>query len=300
MSKLAPNPISVQSYINTLTQKFEQAELYYGHGTDNAFDEAVYLVFGMLDIPFDTDLDLDDALLTGADIRRLELAASRRIDERIPTAYLVGSAWFAGHRFIINENALVPRSPFAELINNRFTGIAGADPGRILDMCTGSGCIGIAAALEFERAEVVLADISQACIELTAANIHLHKLGARVTPVLSDGFAEIQGKFDLILANPPYVSAAEYSQLPQEYLAEPALGLVSPLDGLALPIALMRSAAAYLQHDGVLIMEVGFSADALMQALPQVPFLWLEFEYGGSGVFSLSAEQLRTFSVGAL
>ncbi|MFT4863367.1 MAG: ribosomal protein L3 glutamine methyltransferase [Pseudohongiellaceae bacterium] len=300
MSQLVTNPVSVQSYIVSLAERFDQADLYYGHGTDNAFDEAVYLVLGILSIAFETDLDLANVLLDDSDQLRLEQAALRRINDRTPTAYLVGSAWFAGHRFISNENALVPRSPIAELINNRFEGVIGAAPKSLLDMCTGSGCIGIAAALEFDQATAVLADISKACIELATQNIQLHKLEQRVVPVLSDGFAAIDGKFDLILANPPYVSDSEYSELPQEYFAEPALGLVSARDGLALPMALMRSAAKHLHADGVLIMEVGYSAEALMQALPAVPFLWLEFDYGGAGVFSLTAEQLRTFSANAV
>lgn len=300
MKQLAPNSVSVESYVKSLAARFEHEDLYYGHGTDNAFDEAAYLVLGILEIPFYTDLDLAEILLSDTEFQRLEQAVWRRINDRTPTAYLVGSAWFAGHRFEINENALVPRSPIAELISNRFVGVISSDPSTILDMCTGSGCIGIAAALEFEQAKVVLADISDPCINLAVRNIQLHGLGARVASVVSDGFSAIADKFDLILANPPYVSDDEYRDLPQEYFAEPALGLVSPQDGLALPISLMHGAAKHLNDHGTLVMEVGFSADALMQALPQVPFLWLEFEHGGSGVFSLTAEQLRTFSASAL
>lgn len=300
MSQLVPSSVSVESYINALAAKFDQVELFYGHGTDNPFDEAVYLVLGMLEIPFETEADLSSYLLSEGDLNRLDQAVQRRINERVPTAYLVGWAWFAGHRFISNHSALVPRSPIAELINNRFAGVLKSQPSTILDMCTGGGCIGIAAALEFDQAKVVLADISEPCIELASANIKLHHLEGRVVPVLSNGFQAIEDKYDLILANPPYVSDAEYSDLPQEYLAEPTLGLVSPHNGLALPIALMKAAAEHLEDDGVLVMEVGFSADALMEALPQVPFLWLEFEYGGSGVFSLTAKQLRTFSASDL
>jgi ribosomal protein L3 glutamine methyltransferase len=300
MSQLTSNSVSVQTYINGLAVRFEKADLFYGHGTDNPFDEAVYLVFVLLQLPFDTDVDLASYFLKASELDVLEQAAETRIDQRMPTAYLVGSAWFAGHRFIINENALIPRSPIAELINNRFAGLLRSDPSSVLDMCTGSGCIGIATALEFDQAKVTLADISEPCIALATDNIQLHQLEGRVTAVLSDGFGDIEGKFDLILANPPYVSDAEYRELPEEYLREPALGLISPLDGLDLPIALMKSAAKHLEDDGALIMEVGFSADALMAALPDVPFLWLEFEHGGSGVFCLTAKQLQTFSASAL
>ncbi len=300
MSQLTPKSVSVQTYIDALAERFEKADLFYGHGTDNPYDEAVYLVFVLLQLPFDTEADLASTFLKQEELDTLEQAAEKRIEQRTPTAYLVGAAWFAGHRFIVNENALIPRSPIAELINNRFAGLLTSDPTTVLDMCTGSGCIGIATALEFDQAKVMLADISEPCVALAADNIQLHQLEERVIPVLSDGFGAIDGKFDLILANPPYVSDAEYQELPQEYLQEPALGLVSPNDGLALPIALMKSAANHLEDDGSLIMEVGFSAEALMAALPDVPFLWLEFEHGGSGVFCLTAKQLQTFSASAL
>ncbi len=290
------NSMTIQVYIDTLAERFAAADLFYGHGTDNPMDESVYLVFCILDLPFDTELDLSAQLLTEDQYQRLEEVARRRVDERIPTAYLVGSAWFAGHRFIVDENVLIPRSPIAELINNGFAGLLHREPKHILDMCTGSGCIGIAAALAFPDAAVVLADVSTRCLDIASQNIRLHQLESRVASVLSDGFTEIEGKFDLILSNPPYVSDSEYENLPLEYLREPALGLISPNDGLELPITLMKAAASYLTDDGLFVMEVGYSAEALVEALPQVPFLWLEFAHGGEGVFCLTKAQLQTFS----
>lgn len=287
---------SVQHYIERLAQEFEQADLFYGHGTDNAFDEAVYLVFVLLGIEFGSTMDLGARLLSDDEKTDLNRAVRRRIDHQVPVAYLVGKAWFAGYPFHIDERALVPRSPIAELINNGFSGLLTTDPGSILDMCTGSGCIGIAAGLQYPEARVDLVDISADCIALANDNIALHSLGQRVKTLQSDGFASVGGSYDLILSNPPYVSESEYQQLPTEYLREPALGLLSEANGLAIPVKLLEQAGKHLNADGILVMEVGFSADALMNLLPQVEFLWLEFEQGGSGVFCLTADQLRSFS----
>lgn len=291
------NVLTVQDYISALALRFESAELFYGHGTDNPYDEAVYIVFVLLGIEFDQEVDLAAKTISPSELAKLEEATRRRIEEHIPAAYLVGSAWFAGYKFNSDRRALVPRSPFAELILSGFAGLIDADPERVLDMCTGSGCIGLATAMEFPEAQVDLADISTDALELARSNVSLHGLENQVKPLLSDGFEAITQQYDLILCNPPYVSADEYSELPPEYLAEPALGLLSEDDGLALPIQLLEQAGQYLKSDGLLIMEVGFSEQALKSALPEVPFLWLEFNEGGSGVFCLTRDQLRSFSV---
>lgn len=290
------NVVTVQDYISELAMRFESAELFYGHGTDNSYDEAVYIVFVLLGIEFDQEVDLVDKVLSRAELTMLEEAVQRRIEEHIPAAYIVGSAWFAGYKFNSDNRALVPRSPFAELITSRFAGLVDSDPQRVLDMCTGSGCIGLATALEYPQAHVDLADLSSGALDLAKSNVSLHNLEKRVRPLLSDGFEAITGRYDLILCNPPYVSADEYAALPSEYLAEPALGLISEDEGLALPIKLLEQAGQYLESDGLLIMEVGFSEQALKTALPEVPFLWLEFDHGGSGVFCLTHDQLRSFS----
>jgi ribosomal protein L3 glutamine methyltransferase len=296
MDSLMDNVVTLQDYISQLALRFESADLFFGHGTDNPYDEAVYIVFVLLGIEFDHDVDLASKTLSAAQLARLEEAARRRIDGHIPAAYLVGSAWFAGIKFNSDSRALVPRSPLAELISSRFAGLVDTDPQRVLDMCTGSGCIGLATALEYPHALVDLADISAEALDLAASNVSLHDLSSRVSLLLSDGFEAITGAYDLILCNPPYVSRDEYAELPLEYFAEPALGLLSEDEGLALPIKLLEQAGEFIKRDGLLIMEVGFSQDALKTALPDVPFLWLEFTHGGSGVFCLTGKQLRSFS----
>jgi ribosomal protein L3 glutamine methyltransferase len=297
MDSLVDNLVTVQDYISELALRFDSAKLFYGHGTDNPYDEAVYIVFVLLGIDFDQEVDLSAKILSTEDLTKLEAAADRRIDEHIPAAYLVGSAWFAGYKFNSDSRALVPRSPFAELISSHFAGLLDTDPRRVLDMCTGSGCIGLATALTYSQAHVDLVDVSKDALALAKSNISLHGLESRVRPLLGDCFEEVTGQYDLILCNPPYVSADEYAELPLEYFAEPALGLLSENDGLALPIKLLEQAGQYLAENGLLIMEVGFSEQALKDALPELPFLWLEFSYGGSGVFCLTADQLRGFSV---
>lgn len=287
--------MTVGEYIQQLAQLFEQAALCYGHGTDNAYDESVYLVYASLGLDF-TDVDATaERKLSDDDFALLEHMVRRRIDQREPVAYITGQAWFAGHRFHADRRALIPRSPIAELIANRFEPLLPGTPVRILDLCTGGGCIGIAAALEFTEAEVVLADISAEALELATKNIELHEVQGRVTSVRSDLFSDLDGRFDLILCNPPYVSQAEIDELPTEYALEPVLGLFSEEEGLQIPLQILRQASSFLVDDGLLIMEVGYSQDLLAQRLPEVPLLWLEFENGGDGVFALTTSQLRQF-----
>lgn len=218
----------------------------------------------------------------------------RRIEERIPTAYLLGEAWFCGLPFIVDERVLVPRSPIGELIGQRFEPWLALEPLRILDLCCGSGCIGIAAAHAFEDAEVVLADISFDALEVANLNIERHALDERVYTVQSDGFAGLPGqRFDLILCNPPYVDAGDIADMPAEYQHEPALGLACGADGLDLVRRLLAEAADHLSERGTLIVEVGNSQVHVQSLYPEVDFTWLEFEQGGHGVFLLAAAQCR-------
>ncbi len=287
--------MQIDEYIKQLSDRFAAAELEYGHGTDNSLDEAVYLVFSTLRISYGgNDKDLQ-RMLRESELDLLESRAKKRIEDRVPVAYLVGEAWFAGHRFLADQRALVPRSPVAELIAQQFEPLLVNPPRRILDLCTGGGCIGIACALEFENAQVVLADISEDALQLAQQNINLHNLQARVSTRQSDLFNGIDEKFDLIVCNPPYVSAEEVADLPREFHHEPVLGLLSADQGLAMPLAVLAAADLYLEPDGVLIMEVGCSHYALSQRLPDLPFLWLEFEFGGEGVFMLTRDQLRKY-----
>lgn len=287
--------MKVVDYIEQLAGRFEQAGLCYGHGTDNPLDEAVYLVCASIGLDFQDSEAMCVRELDTVEYELLEQRARQRMDQREPVAYITGEAWFAGHRFLADRRALIPRSPIAELIGNRFEPLLQRSPARILDLCTGGGCIGIAAALEFPEAEVVLADISEEALQLAAANTELHQLRERVTSVRSDLFSELQGTFDLILCNPPYVAAAEIAELPAEYAQEPALGLLSEDEGLQIPLQILRQASGFLADDGLLIMEVGYSHSALAERLREVPLLWLQFEHGGEGVFAITTSQLRQY-----
>ena len=291
MSFTAPAPLA--RLLEQVCEQIDNAPLFYGHGTDNSWDEAVYLVFTVLGIDFAVDDSIMQRLVSEEEQERILALVRQRIDARIPVAYLVKEAWFAGYPFTVDERVLIPRSPLAELIGQGFASVVKRPPARILDLCTGSGCIGIATALTLPEALVELADISDAALDLANVNLQRHGLQARVKAIKSDLFAALEGPYDLILSNPPYVSQAEIDELPAEYAHEPILGLFSEEEGLAIPLQILREAADYLSADGVLIMEVGYSHEALSARLPQVPFLWLEFEHGGEGILLLTAKQLR-------
>ena len=281
--------------LDDLASRFDQADLFYGHGTDNAWDEAVYLVFCALQIPFDSNDDIMSRELAPSELKRLEALGQRRIEEHVPVAYLVGEAWFAGMPFAVNEHVLIPRSPIAELIQQHFVTLLPREPERILDLCTGSGCIGIAAALEFPGAMVELADISEEALVLARRNVERYGLQERVQVMHSDLFAGLAATYDLILTNPPYVSQDEVNELPPEYRHEPALGLVSADEGLEIPLRILRDAPDWLTEDGVLILEVGYSSAVLSERLPQVPLQWLEFANGGEGICRMTRKQLLDY-----
>lgn len=288
--------MQIRAYINTLAQRMNAAQLSFAHGTSTAYDDAVYLVYCTLDIPFTEAVESLDGELDEQSLDKLEELARQRIEEHVPVAYLVGKAWFAGHEFYCDRRALIPRSPVAELIANNFQPMLRQAPRMVLDLCAGSGCIGIACAHAFPGSRVMLADISADCIALAERNIHLHELAECVQTRQSDLFAEISEQFDLIVSNPPYVGLDEVSSLPAEFQHEPQLGLLSEEQGLAIPLAILRSAADYLTEDGLLVMEVGYSAARLQERLAGVPLLWLEFEEGGEGVFALARRQLLQYS----
>ena len=282
----------LSQYIQQLASRFGDAGIHCGHGTDNVHDEAVYLVFGALVLDFALSVNEQDRKLTPEEIQALDRLAAKRIDERVPAAYLLGRAWFAGFEFLCDRRALIPRSPIAELVANGFEPLLDAEPGRVLDLCCGGGCIGIACALRFPGCEVELADICGDALALARENIAFHGLGSRVQTTKSDLFDELHGKYDLILSNPPYVSRAEIEQLPLEYSHEPSLGLHGGSQGLEIPSRLLQQAGEYLNPGGCLILETGHSAQALQERFPKTRFLWLEFEHGGEGVCALNAEQL--------
>ncbi|MBL4571986.1 MAG: 50S ribosomal protein L3 N(5)-glutamine methyltransferase [Gammaproteobacteria bacterium] len=277
-----------------MVARLDSADLCYGHGTDNPLDEAFYLIYGLLGIDFADELAAQNELKPEQEAM-LEAALKRRIEERVPTAYLVGRAWFAGHEFFSDERALVPRSPIAELINGEFEPLLHEPAGKILDLCTGGGSIGIAIALLWPNCEVDLADISADALELAKKNIALHGLGSRVRTLESDLFDAVDLRYDLIVANPPYVPVEEYDTLPAEFTREPSLGLISDDAGLQIPLRILRDSVDYLSSEGLLVMEVGYSHPQLSERLRQVPLLWLEFEQGGEGVLALTARQLQQY-----
>lgn len=285
---------TVRDYLRWIISRFSEAGLYYGHGTDNAQDEAWYLVCGALKLPFNLDGRLLDGRLTEAERQRLEQLVERRISERVPVAYLVGEAWFAGLPFNVDERVLVPRSPLAELIDVGFQPWLGdVEPEHILDLCTGSGCIGIACAVAFPEARVVLSDVSADALAVARSNIERHSLSDRVAALQSDVFAGLEGQcFDLIVSNPPYVDAEDLAGMPAEYHAEPALGLGSGDDGLDITRRILQQAAGHLNEGGLLVVEVGNSGRALDEAFPELPLTWVEFERGGHGVFVISKDDL--------
>ncbi len=285
---------TLRDYIRWAVSRFHEHGVYFGHGTDNAWDEARLLVLGGLHLPWAMADAYLDCRLEEAECLHLNELLRRRIEERVPAAYLLGEAWFCGLPFIVDERVLVPRSPIAEYIERQFAPWLPKTPARILDLCTGSGCIGIACAYEFPDAEVVLADLSYEALEVANLNIEQHELEGRVYTVQSDGFDGLPGqRFDLIVSNPPYVDLEDFASMPDEYQHEPELGLACGDDGLDLVRRMLAEAADHLTDDGLLVVEVGNSQVHIEALYPEVDFTWLEFQRGGHGVFLLAAQQCR-------
>ncbi|MCL2899500.1 50S ribosomal protein L3 N(5)-glutamine methyltransferase [Brenneria tiliae] len=284
---------TIQDMLRWAVSRFNAANVYYGHGTDNPWDEAVQLVLPTLFLPLDIPEDMYISRLTSSERHRIVERVIRRVNERVPVAYLTNKAWFCGLEFYVDERVLVPRSPIGELIGNYFADQLPKAPGHILDMCTGSGCIAIACAQAFPQAEVDAVDISDDVLAVTEQNIQQHGVEYRVTPIRSDLFRDLPAiPYDLIVTNPPYVDEEDMADLPQEFRYEPELGLAAGSDGLNLMRRILASAPDYLSDDGVLICEVGNSMVHLIEQYPAIPFTWLEFANGGEGVFMLTRSQL--------
>lgn len=287
---------TVRDYLRYASTQFAGSPLFFGHGTDNVWDEAVQLVMRSLNLPLENNTLFLDARLTRNERATILDRIERRVKERVPLAYLLGEAWFMGMPFHVDERVLVPRSPIGELLENGLQPWLGdTEVNRILDLCTGSGCIGIGAAVVFEGADVDLSDISDDALAVAESNIDLHDVRNRVRTVKSDVFDNIAGRYDVILSNPPYVDAEDLAEMPDEFRHEPELGLAAGADGLDIAHRILAQAADHLTEDGLLIVEVGNSWVALDQAYPGLPFTWLEFENGGDGVFLLRAEDLRAW-----
>ncbi|SFX45567.1 50S ribosomal protein L3 N(5)-glutamine methyltransferase [Marinospirillum alkaliphilum] len=289
---------TLRDFVRWALSNFNRHHLYYGHGTDNAWDEALHLVLGSLHLPWDTDERLLDARLTQLEREKLLELIRRRCEQRTPLPYLLGESWFAGLCFKVDARVLIPRSPIAELIQDCFSPWFDEDhpPARILDLCTGSGCIGIACAYAFPTAHVVLSDVSEDALDVARENISRHHLADRVAAVPSDLFANLKGEqFDLIVSNPPYVDVDDLANMPEEYHQEPELALAAGDDGLELVRVILSQARRHLTDGGLLVVEVGNSQTHLEAQFPQVPFLWVEFESDARGVFVLTADQLDEF-----
>lgn len=291
---------TIRDFIRWGASRFAEAGLCFGHGTDNALDESAALVLHSLHLASNLSSDYLDSVLTREE--RLETAAliRRRIRERKPTAYLTRQAVFAGLPFCVDERVLVPRSPIAELIEQGFEPwLEASSVVRVLDLGTGSGCIAVACAFAFPNAEIDAVDLSSDALEVAALNVAKHGLDARLRLIESDLYAGLPDrKYDLIVSNPPYVRRSEWESLPDEYHAEPKMGFYGGESGLDCVRRILAGAGQRLAEKGVLVVEVGSSSEALQEYYPDVPFVWLEFERGGDGVFLLTAEQLLTFKFG--
>lgn len=294
---------TMQDFIRWTVSRMNEAGIYLGHGTDNPWDEALLLVTHALHLPWNLADEWRHSRLTRSEREAILDLVVARIEQRVPAPYLTGVAWFCNLPFVVDERVLIPRSPIGQMIEQNFAPWWQGDlhsgkpaPRRILDVCTGSGCIGIACAVQFPQAEVELLDISFEALEVAEENIHRHELQERVTALQSDLFSAASGKYDLIVSNPPYVDADDMHSLPEEYRHEPELALAAGDDGLDLVRIMLKEARQYLTDDGLLVVEVGNSWPALVDAYPQLPFVWPTFERGGHGVFVLQARDLDLLS----
>lgn len=284
--------VTLEQAVKHAADEFDRHQLEYGHGTHNAFDEALWLTLHAMGLSPLVSPDFSREL-TEDNMNAYQTVMQRRVTERIPAAYITGKTWFAGHEILCDSRALVPRSPLAEFINSDCFGLTDVNGiRRVLDLCTGGGCIAIACAHQWPQTQVDASDLSANALSLAEENVVLHGLENRVHLVESALFELLDQRYDLILSNPPYVDAADINAMSDEFRHEPLLGLAAGTDGLDLVRTMLVEAASYLTDTGLLVVEVGNSAEALENAYPDVPFLWLEIEYGGGGVFALTRQEL--------
>lgn len=275
-------------------RRFSDYGLHFGHGTDNAVDEARWLVLHALHLSPDSTAKLTELKLSRRQKEQIAEIIKRRINTRMPAAYLTGEAWFAGLKFHVDQRVLVPRSPIAEWIERGFEPFL--DPervSRILDLGTGSGCIAVACAFAFPQAEVDASDLSAGALAVARINAEAYGLGKRINLIQSDGFDALSGEYDLIVSNPPYVPEASFRALPEEYGHEPAGGLAAGTEGLDVIAKIIRDAPRFLSDGGLLVVEVGEARGALESRYPRLPFLWLEMTRGGDDVFALTKKELQ-------
>lgn len=287
--------ITVRDWLRFAVSRFNESKLFFGHGSDNAFDEAAYLILATLHLPLDRLEPFLDASLTHGEAESLKTVIERRVTERVPAAYLTREAWLAGHRFYVDERVIVPRSFIAELLAEQLAPwIDDADSvTRALDLCTGSGCLAILAAEAFPQARLDAVDLSKDALAVAAQNVADYALADRIALIESDLFAALDGRrYDLIVSNPPYVNAESVAALPPEYQAEPALALGSGTDGLDATRRILAEAKAHLNPGGLLIVEIGHNRDVLEAAFPTLPFVWLDTAGGDQFVFLLRRDDL--------
>jgi ribosomal protein L3 glutamine methyltransferase len=301
MTIISPDVIttlnSIRDYIRWAASRFAEHNVFLGHGTVTPLDEAAAIVLHTVHQPYDLADSYLDSVLTQTERQAVLAVIERRIVERKPSAYLTHDAIFAGLSFYVDERVLVPRSPIAELIAERFEPwIDEEQVFTILDLCTGSACIAIACAYAFPDAQVDAVDLSEDALDVAEINVDKHDMAEQVTLYQSDLFAEIPQKpYDIIVSNPPYVAISEWENLPAEFHAEPEMGFTGGETGLDLVLRILVEAKQYLAEQGILIVEVGSSAETLQEMFPNVPFHWLEFERGGDGVFLLTAAQVNQY-----
>ncbi len=289
------NLISIKDFIRWGASQFSEAGLFFGHGTTTALDDAAAIVLHTLHLPYQLSETYLDSRLTKIEQQKIFALFKRRIEERIPSAYLTREAIFAGLSFYVDDRVLIPRSPISELIQEGFSPWL-ENAHSVLDLCTGSACIAIACAFAFPEADIDAVDYSQDALAVAEINVNKFDLNDQVKLVCSNLFENIPDKqYDLIVSNPPYVSLKEWQHLPKEYHAEPAMGFKGGKSGLDLVIKILSQAKFFLSSDGILVLEVGSSAQSLQDLFPEIPFYWLEFERGGEGVFLMTAQQVNQY-----
>ncbi len=292
--------LTIRDFLRYAYTRAEQSQLFYGHGTDNPADDMRQLILDSLSLPYDIPDEFMDCRLTQAEKKMLFERIEKRIDQHVPVPYLTHKAYFCDLPFYVDERVLIPRSPFAELIQQHFSPWVDVDDThRILDMCTGSACMAIACCYAFPEAEVDAVDISSDALDVAEINLKKHGLEEQLHLIQSDCFDNVPAnQYDLIISNPPYVGDEEMSTLPKEYLHEPSLALRADDEGLKIVDKILRQSINYLTDKGVLIMEVGNSDELVMERYQQLPVIWLEFEQGGHGVFMVTAEHLNAYFKG--
>lgn len=288
---------TIRDYVRWSASQFAQAQISFGHGTTSALDEAVALVLHTVHQPYNLSETYFESVLTLSERQAVVDIVERRIDERLPAAYLTHEAIFVGLSFYVDERVLVPRSPIGELIAQRFSPWVDEDQvERVLDLCTGSACIAIACAYAFPEALVDAVDLSPDALNVAEINVDKHQLTDSVALYKSDLFKQLpEEQYDIIVSNPPYVSQGEWFALAPEFRAEPDMGFLGGESGLDLVLRILVDAGDYLTEQGILVVEVGSSAQTLQDAFPDVPFYWLDFERGGDGVFLLTADQVNQY-----